>query len=48
MKKLIYLFIAFLGLTSFNSCRDSGEWEGNQQFDFTIERDNDFIEKSVG
>lgn len=49
MKNIFVLFIALFSLTLFNSCRDDGdEWKENGQFAFTIERDNNFIEKAVG
>lgn len=51
MKKLLNLIIAFFSLTlSLNSCQDDGDWEdiNGGQFGFKIERDDYFIEKSVG
>lgn len=51
MKNLFYLIIAFFSLTfSLNSCEDDGDWDDitGGQFGFTIERDDYFIEKSVG
>lgn len=49
MKNLLYLIFAISLAFSFNSCREDGEWESNGgQFGFKIERDNNFIEKSVG
>jgi hypothetical protein len=51
MKNLLYLIIAFFSITlSLNSCEDDGEWDdiNGGQFGFKIERDDYFIEKSVG
>lgn len=51
MKKLFLLLIAFFTLAFVNSCREDGDWEdGNNggQFGFTIDRDNNFIEKGIG
>lgn len=51
MKNLFYLIIAFLTLTfTFNSCESDGDWENSNggQFGFKIQRDDYFIEKSVG
>ena len=51
MKNVFLLLIAFISLSFFNSCRDDGDWEnGNNtgQFGFTIERDNNFIERGIG
>lgn len=50
MKKLFLLLVAFT-FVILNSCREDGDWQdGNNtgQFGFSIERDNNFIEKSVG
>ena len=49
MKKLFYLLLAITTL-SIISCREDGDWGNNNggQFGFTIERDDNFIEKSVG
>lgn len=51
MKNLFYLIIAFFSLTfSLQSCEDDGDWAdaSGGQFGFTVERDDFFIEKSVG
>ncbi len=51
MKNLFYLIIAFFSLTlTLNSCEDDGDWDDitGGQFGFKIERDEYFIEKSVG
>lgn len=51
MKNVFLLLIAFFTLAFVNSCREDGDWEdGNNggQFGFTIERDNNFIERAVG
>nr|WP_181715788.1 hypothetical protein [Chryseobacterium sp.]QJS06473.1 hypothetical protein [Chryseobacterium sp.] len=50
MKKIICLVFAVLYLFTLNSCREDGDWgNGNgSQFGFSIERDNNFIEKAVG
>lgn len=51
MKNLFYLIIAFFSLTlTLNSCEDDGDWDDitGGQFGFTIEKDDYFIEKSVG
>ncbi len=51
MKNLFYLIIAFFSLTfTLNSCEDDGDWDdlSGGQFGFKIERDDYFIEKSVG
>ena len=49
MKNAIFLLLAFFSLSFLNSCREDGEWESNgSQFSFTVERDNNFIEKGVG
>lgn len=51
MRNLFYLIIAFFSLTfTLNSCEDDGEWDdlSGGQFGFKIERDDYFIEKSVG
>ena len=49
MKNAIFLLLAFFSLSFLNSCREDGEWQNNgSQFSFTVERDNNFIEKGVG
>lgn len=50
MKKIFFLICSVLFLFVFNSCREDGEWDNNNggQFGFTIERDEDFIEKAIG
>lgn len=51
MKNLFYLIIAFFSLTfTLNSCAEDGDWDdmSGGQFGFKIERDDYFIEKSVG
>ena len=50
MKKLILLLTFCVSLFFLNSCREDGEWgnENGGQFGFTIERDDNFIEKAVG
>lgn len=50
MKKIFALIIALCSLSFIiNSCREDGdEWADGGQFSYTIERDQNFIEKSVG
>lgn len=50
MKKIFALIIALCSLSFIiNSCREDGdEWADGGQFGYTIERDQNFIEKSVG
>lgn len=49
MKKFIYLVLTIFCLSlTLNSCQEDGDWENGAQFGFTIERDNNFIEKGVG
>lgn len=51
MKNLFYLIATFFCLTVFiNSCSEDGDWQDapGGQFGFTVDRDANFIEKSVG
>lgn len=50
MKKFIFILIAFISIFTIKSCREDGDWgnENGGQFGFTIDRDTNFIEKSVG
>ena len=50
MKKILLLLIAFVSVLTINSCREDGDWgnDNTGQFGFTIQRDTNFIEKSVG
>lgn len=49
MKKLLLLFVAMFTLALTTACRDGGDFEEeNSQFGFKIDRDEFFIEKSVG
>jgi len=50
MKKIFYVLCSVLILVLMNACREDGEWGNNNggQFGFTIERDEEFIEKAVG
>ena len=50
MKKLILLLTFCVSLFFLNSCREDGDWgnDNGGQFGFTIERDDNFIEKAVG
>lgn len=50
MKKLLFILLAFFSVFALNSCREDGDWgnDNEGQFGFTIERDANFIEKSVG
>ena len=50
VEKLILLLTFCVSLFSLNSCREDGDWGNDNvsQFGFTIERDNNFIEKAVG
>lgn len=50
MKKIFFLICSVLFLLALDSCREDGEWSNNNggQFGFTIERDEDFIEKAIG
>ena len=48
MRNAIIIILSLFFFILFNSCREDGDW-GNEnagQFGFTIERDNNFIEKS--
>lgn len=51
MKKYLLILIAVLGTLFTNSCATDGDWEDGTnggQFGFTIERDDNFIEKGIG
>lgn len=50
MKKILFILFSFVLILTVNSCREDGEWgnDNGGQFGFTIERDNEFIEKAVG
>lgn len=50
MKKIIFLIFSVLSFFAVSSCREDGDWgnDNQGQFGFAIERDNNFIEKSVG
>lgn len=48
MKKLLIFFVTVVSLFLINSCREDGDWENESQFTFSVERDNNFIEKSIG
>lgn len=51
MKNLFYLIATFFCLTLFiNSCSEDGDWQDapGGQFGFTVDRDENYIEKSVG
>lgn len=50
MRNTIIIILSFFCILLFNSCREDGEWGNDNagQFGFTIERDNNFIEKAVG
>ena len=50
MRNTIIIILSLFSILLFNSCREDGEWGNDNagQFGFTIERDNNFIEKAVG
>lgn len=50
MRNTIIIILSFFSILLFNSCREDGDWgnDNEGQFGFTIERDNNFIEKAVG
>ncbi|RNA63936.1 hypothetical protein D1631_00045 [Chryseobacterium nematophagum] len=51
MKKYLFILLTALGAIFFNSCAKDGDWEDGRtggQFGFTIERDDNFIEKGIG
>lgn len=43
MKKYTYLFLLFFAF----SCVEDGDWDVNQVFTYTVERDHNFIEKGI-
>lgn len=50
MRNTIIIILSLFSILLFNSCREDGDWgnDNEGQFGFTIERDDNFIEKSVG
>ena len=50
MKNIFFILLTCFSIFSLNSCREDGEWgnENGGQFGFTIERDDNFIEKAIG
>lgn len=50
MKKIIFILLTFFTVFALNSCREDGDWgnDSEGQFGFTVDRDANFIEKSVG
>ena len=50
MRNAIIIILSLFSFILFNSCREDGDWgiDNQGQFGFTIERDNNFIEKAVG
>lgn len=50
MRNTIIIILSLFSIMIFNSCREDGDWgkDNAEQFGFTIERDNNFIEKAVG
>lgn len=50
MRNTIIIILSLFSILLFNSCREDGDWGNDNagQFGFTIERDNNFIEKAVG
>lgn len=50
MRNTIIIILSLFSILLFNSCREDGDWgkDNDGQFGFTIERDDNFIEKSVG
>lgn len=50
MKNISIILLMIFSVFALNSCREDGEFENNNQgqFSFTVDRDDNFIEKSVG
>ena len=50
MRNTIIIILSLFSILLCNACREDGDWGNDNagQFGFTIERDNNFIEKAVG